>query len=90
MITAAILAVAVVVNALCLAVGFTLGLIAYHQVRLGVTRWMPVYKAHDQSKDRTKQVALAQKLQQEAADLQTAYLSGLKMDQDNYIAGVRK
>ncbi len=84
----------VVLVGVALIVGFVLGapigFFAYHFGRMGVNRYLPIYKANDNDKKRSAALAQAAKMQAEVAAMQTEYLSGLQLDRESYLAGVKK
>lgn len=83
----------VVLVGVALIVGFALGAIlgfgSYHLGRM-TNKYLPVYKAQDNEKKHNAALALAAKQAQEVAALQTAYLGGLQLDRDSYLAGAKK
>lgn len=76
-----------------LLVGFALGAFcgfgAYHLGRM-TNKYLPVYKGIDHEKTRNQALQAALKAQQEVADMQRAYLSGIKLDKEGYLAGEKR
>ena len=83
---ALLLAVPILAFAMLFAVGCVCGIAAYHLSRQVVVSYQPMRKAFDPAKEKTKELAVARKLAQEIADLQTGHLAGLQLTRDQYVA----
>jgi len=70
--------------------GAPLGFFAYHFGRIGVNRWLPVYQAKDNEKKRNAAISAAAKLAEEEKALAAAYLGGLSLTRDQYLAAEGK
>ena len=84
----------VVLVGVALIVGFMLGapigFFSYHFGRMGVNKYLPIYQAKDHEKKRMAGLAQAKKLEEEMAAMQTAYLGGIQLDRESYLAGAKK
>ena len=69
--------------------GAPLGFFGYHFCRIGVNRF-PAYKAVDHEKQNNQAAKQVATLKQEIANLQTAYLGGIQLTRDSYLAGEKK
>lgn len=83
----------IILVGVALIVGFALGAVlgfgAYHLGRQ-TNKYLPVYKVNDNERQRTKALAEARKIEAEVAAMQTAYLGGVQLDRESYLAGSKK
>ena len=73
-----------------LIVGFALGAVlgfgSYHLGRM-TNKYLPIYKANDNEKGKLKALSEAKRLNAEVEALRTAYMGGVQLDRDSYLAG---
>ena len=84
---ALLLTVPLLAFAMIFAVGAACGLAAYHLSRQVVVSYQPMRKAFDPNREKAAAVAKAQKLAQEATELQNSYIGGIQLTREQYLAG---
>lgn len=84
---ALVLVVPLLAFAMIFAVGCACGVAAYHLSRQVVVAYQPMRKAFDPNKEKSRALAAAQKLAQEAAEIQRSYIGGVQLTRDQYVAG---
>jgi flagellar biosynthesis component FlhA len=84
---AILLAVPLMAFAMIFAVGCACGVAAYHLSRQVVVSYQPMRKAFDPNKEKSRAIAAAQKMAQEAADIQREYIGGLQLTRESFVAG---
>jgi hypothetical protein len=83
---AILLAVPILAFAMIFAVGCACGVASYHLSRQVVVAYQPMRKAFDPNKEKSKAIAAAQKVAQEAAEMQKAYFDGIQLTREQFVA----
>lgn len=84
---AVLLTVPLLAFAMIFAVGCACGVASYHLSRQVVVAYQPMRKAFDPHKEKSVAIAKAQKMAQEAAEIQNEYIGGLQLTREQYVAG---
>ncbi len=84
---AIVLTVPILAFAMIFAVGCACGVASYHLSRQVVVAYQPMRKAFDPMKEKSAAIAKAQKMAQEAAEIEHEYIGGLQLTREQYVAG---